>query len=153
MITIKNEKGQGATEYLLMLAAVLVVAAAAIYYVTQAGGGYPAIGATPTPYDSDADGTKEAIAIEVTTGSIASRAWSYSIDLDPQNDTWSNGSESLDAPRVTLDNFTPGAYASDDSADNTFYVSLRHTDSGHIYFSNEPVTLEDDSDIASANSA
>jgi len=32
-------KGQGATEYLLMLAAVLVIVAIAVYYVTSAGGG------------------------------------------------------------------------------------------------------------------
>ncbi|TEU13265.1 MAG: class III signal peptide-containing protein, partial [Hadesarchaea archaeon] len=37
------EKGQGATEYLLMLAAVLVIVAIAVYYVTTAGAGYPAI--------------------------------------------------------------------------------------------------------------
>ncbi|HID60625.1 MAG TPA: class III signal peptide-containing protein, partial [Hadesarchaea archaeon] len=30
-------KGQGATEYLLMLAAVLVIVAIAVYYVTSAG--------------------------------------------------------------------------------------------------------------------
>ncbi|MEW6592283.1 MAG: class III signal peptide-containing protein [Candidatus Hadarchaeota archaeon] len=36
---MKCKKGQGATEYLLMLAAVLVIVAIAVYYVTSAGAG------------------------------------------------------------------------------------------------------------------
>lgn len=33
------KRGQGATEYLLMLAAVLIIVAIAVYYVTSSGGG------------------------------------------------------------------------------------------------------------------
>ncbi|GAI19137.1 unnamed protein product, partial [marine sediment metagenome] len=43
-------KGQGATEYLLMLAAVLVIVAIAVYYVTSTGG-FPTVSATAVKHD------------------------------------------------------------------------------------------------------
>lgn len=47
-------KGQGATEYLLILAAVLVVVAVAVYYVTRAG---PAVTITGTAELKEDDNT------------------------------------------------------------------------------------------------
>ncbi|MDH5685486.1 MAG: class III signal peptide-containing protein, partial [Hadesarchaea archaeon] len=58
-----SKKGQGATEYLLMLAAVLVIVAIAVYYVTSTGG-YPAVAVTAVKYGDDT------IRINVDTGSI-----------------------------------------------------------------------------------
>ncbi len=120
-----TKKGQGATEYLLMLAAVLVIVAIAVYYVTTTGG-YPAVGAAPVDYDSS-------IRINVTTGSIPTGDWQYSVSTSEGSYVWVDGAVKLDAPYVEIDNSA--------SAD-TYYVSLKHKPSGHIYFSDRTVTIE-----------
>ena len=118
------EKGQGATEYLLMLAAVLVIVAIAVYYVTTAGAGFPAITAT-----SVKQGDNE-IRINVTTGSIPTGEWAHSVSSTEGSYSWTDGTEILDAPYVSL-----GTYAA-----GTYYVSLRHNDSGHLYFYDQTLT-------------
>ncbi len=118
------EKGQGATEYLLMLAAVLVIVAIAVYYVTTAGAGYPAIAATSAKVDN-------AIRINVTTGSIPTGEWAYSVSSTEGSYSWMNGTEILHAPYVSL-----GTYAA-----GTYYVSLRHVDTGHFYFWDQTITI------------
>ncbi len=118
------EKGQGATEYLLMLGAVLVIVAVAVYYVTSTGG-YPAVGAVPADYDNT-------IRINVETGSIATGDWQYSVSQSSGSYSWTDGTEKLDAPYVTIQT---GLSA------GTYYVSLRHKPSGHIYFSDRTITI------------
>jgi len=118
------EKGQGATEYLLMLAAVLVIVAIAVYYVTTAGAGYPAIAATSAKVDN-------AIRINVTTGSIPTGEWAHSVSPTEGSYTWTTGTSELTSPYVTL-----GTYAS-----GTYYVSLKHVDSAHFYFNDQPQTV------------
>ena len=119
-----KKKGQGATEYLLMLAAVLVIVAIAVYYVTTTGG-YPAVGAAPVDYDST-------IRINVTTGSIPTGDWQYSVSATEGSYSWTDGTEKLDAPYVTIATGQSG----------TKYVSLKHKPSGHIYFADRTVTIE-----------
>ena len=122
---VKNKvKGQGATEYLLMLAAVLVIVAVAIYYVTRAGG-YPVIGAYP-----ELSGENEIILSSIT-GEIATGEWAYSVSATERTYDWKTGNEALKAPSVSL-----GTYAA-----GTWYVSLKHIDSAHIYFADEPITI------------
>ncbi|GAI34203.1 unnamed protein product [marine sediment metagenome] len=119
------KKGQGATEYLLMLAAVLVIVAIAVYYVTTAGAGYPAISATSAKVDN-------AIRINVTTGSIPTGEWAYSVSSTEGSPyTWTTGEVELTSPYVSL-----GTYAS-----GTYYVSLKHVDSAHFYFNDQPQTV------------
>lgn len=114
---VKNKvKGQGATEYLLMLAAVLVIVAVAIYYVTRAGG-YPAVSMNAEVSDND-------IKITVLSGSIASGEWQYSVQATEDSHVWVDGTEALDAPSVILGDYASGKW----------YVNVKHTDSGHIYF-------------------
>jgi hypothetical protein len=126
------KKGQGATEYLLMLAAVLVIVAIAIYYVTSTGG-YPAVAVTASAL---ADG--DIVGLTVTTGSIPAGDWAYVVDQNPTADdanawrtTTMDGSVALAPPTVRLENTAAG----------TWYVSLKHLPSGHIYFSNQAVTI------------
>lgn len=118
------EKGQGATEYLLMLAAVLVIVAIAVYYVTTAGAGFPALTVTSAKH-----GDNE-IRLNVTTGSIPTGEWAYSVSLTEGDYSWTTGTEILDPPFVTL-----GTYAAE-----TYYVSLKHIDSGHFYFNDRTIT-------------
>ena len=122
---MKGCKGQGATEYLLMLAAVLVIVAVAVYYVSTTGG-YPAVSASAAKY-----GDNE-IRINVSTGSIPAGDWAYSVSTTEGQYSWTTGSEVLDSPYVSL-----GTY----SADN-YYVSLKHVPTGHIYFNDQKITIE-----------
>ena len=118
------KKGQGATEYLLMLAAVLVIVAIAVYYVTTTGG-YPAVAAVQRSVDND-------IRINVETGEIPTGDWQYAVETSEGNYNWIDGPVSLDAPYVTI--------ASSQAA-GTYYVSLKHKPSGHIYFADRKVTI------------
>ena len=119
------KKGQGATEYLLMLAAVLVIVAIAVYYVTTAGAGYPAISATQAK-----SGDNE-IRINVTTGSIPTGEWAYSVSTTEGTYDWTTGDVELASPYVIL-----GTYAAE-----TYYVSLKHIDSAHFYFNDRTITI------------
>jgi len=118
---VKNKvKGQGATEYLLMLAAVLIIVAVAIYYVTRAGG-YPAISMNA------ANDGENGIKITVLSGSIAAGEWAYSCTTSTTH-SWTTGTEALDAPSVNI---------ATDLADGTYYVNVKHIDSGHMYFAED----------------
>ena len=120
------KKGQGATEYLLMLAAVLVIVAIAVYYVTSTGG-YPAVAATAVKYGDNT------IRINVETGSIPAGDWQYSVSTTSGSYDWTDGTVELKAPYVALGT---GTYPTDN-----YYVSLKHKESGHIYFSDRTITI------------
>ena len=118
------KKGQGATEYLLMLAAVLVIVAIAVYYVTTAGAGFPALTVTSAKVDNE-------IRLNVTTGSIATNEWAYSVSSTEGEYSWTTGDVELKSPYVSLGEKTSG----------TYYVSLKHIDSGHLYFYDQARTI------------
>ncbi len=71
-------KGQGATEYLLILAAVLVVVAVAVYYVTRAG---PSVTITGTARVKADDNTKVIFKPTkmIPDKTIASGAWEWAV--------------------------------------------------------------------------
>ena len=123
---VKNKvKGQGATEYLLMLAAVLIIVAVAIYYVTRAGG-YPVVAVT-------AANSENMVRLNVETGEIAAGEWQYCVkNTSGTPYSWVDGPQALKAPWVDL-----GPYAA-----GTWYISLRHKGSGHIYFADRAITIE-----------
>jgi len=124
MVLKIGKRGQGATEYLLMLAAVLVIVAVAIYYVTRAGG-YPAISMNATSPDNH-------VRISVLSGSIAAGQWAYYVGTTPSDSTsiWTNGTMALSAPSVDLGTYTIGT---------TEYVNVKHISTGHIYFASDQV--------------
>jgi len=120
-----SKKGQGATEYLLMLAAVLVIVAIAVYYVTSTGG-YPPVAATAVKYGDDT------IRINVETGSIPAGDWEYSVSTTSGTYTWTEGTSELKAPNFVLGTTYPT---------ENYYVSLKHKPSGHIYFADTKITI------------
>jgi len=123
MVLKIGKRGQGATEYLLMLAAVLVIVAVAIYYVTRAGG-YPAISMNATSPDNH-------VRISVLSGSIAAGQWAYYVGTTPSSSTgWTTGTVALAAPSVDLGAYTIG---------ETEYVNIKHISTGHIYFASDQV--------------
>lgn len=71
------------------------------------------------------------IRINVVAGSIPAGDWQYSVSSAPWSYSWTDGTEALDASYVSL-----GTYAT-----GTWYVSLRHKVSDHIYFANRLVTI------------
>lgn len=68
-------KGQGATEYLLMLAAVLVIVAIAVYYVTSTG---PSAIITGTAVKSD-NNINFTPSSTMTPASIPAADWEYAV--------------------------------------------------------------------------
>jgi hypothetical protein len=121
MVLKIRERGQGATEYLLMLAAVLVIVAVAIYYVTRAGG-YPVV-------SMNAESVGDSIRLDVLSGSIAAGQWQWSVSTTANTYTWVDGTVALAAPSVLLENGLSGNY----------YVNVKHKTTGHIYFSSDQV--------------
>lgn len=119
-----GKRGQGATEYLLMLAAVLVIVAVAIYYVTRAGG-YPVISMNAAP----AGENNNQIMITVLSGSVAANEWQYSISPTQGVYDWKTGTVPLAAPGVTLS----GTYS------GRQYVNVKHISTGHIYFNPDQI--------------
>jgi len=125
-----ERKGQGATEYLLILAAVLVIAASAVYFVTQTGG-YPAVGAVATVQNDNE------IHINVQTGSIPAEEWAVDFDPDDEisetdkiNEEDGVGQEALEAPGVHVADYDPNS-----DGTQSITVELSHVDTGHVYFS------------------
>jgi hypothetical protein len=120
-----RERGQGATEYLLMLAAVLVIVAVAIYYVTRAGG-YPVVS-----MNAASEGDNQ-IMITVLSGSIAAGQWSYYVGTTPSasGTQFTPGTGALAAPSVTLGTYATG---------HTYYVNIKHVGTGHIYFNPDQI--------------
>ena len=63
------KRGQGATEYLLMLAAVLVIVAIAVYYVTSTGPSFLITPTTGYPKVSDTDNTQVLFVVDTVSPS------------------------------------------------------------------------------------
>jgi hypothetical protein len=115
---IKN-RGQGATEYLLILAAVLVVVAVAVYYVTRAGAAAPNL--TLMPYARG-----ENIYVRATTTStdtVKAGDWEYVVYLQGEP-----------APAATTGTFdlTPNTdtLLTSVTQSGTYVVRIRHKPSG-----------------------
>jgi len=86
------KKGQGATEYLLMLAAVLVIVAIAVYYISTAGAGKPAVTMAAVFDTSD-----NSIDLQITSGSVPQSDWQFRIiSSDGENYINSSGAETTD---------------------------------------------------------
>ena len=117
-------RAQTATEYFLILVAVLVVAGAAIYYVQSRGPNFPLISAR-------AEGKDNEIVIAVETGSIAAGDWQYSVSTTQGVFNWEEGTTELKPPNVSLGTYAVG----------TYYISLKHRPSGHLYFAEQQVII------------
>ena len=90
------KKGQGATEYLLMLAAVLVIVAIAVYYVTSTG---PSAIITGTAVKSG-DNINFTPSSMMVPASIPSTDWEYAVyrgtsRVYPTDTAWAAGTTTL----------------------------------------------------------
>lgn len=120
---MKKEFAQGATEYLLIFAAALIIVGAAVYYVSRPTG-FPSISATFDVIDNE-------IMIRVDVGSIPEGEWAYSVSTVEGSYDWTTGEVELKSPYASLGEKTSG----------TYYVSLKHIDSDHIYFYDQAVAI------------
>ena len=94
------EKGQGATEYLLMLAAVLVIVAIAVYYVTTSTGAPTIVASVKL---NSADNT---VSIKGETGCSVVADWSFNYKGGSET-SWQSGSGSMGpGDNIQLTNLT-----------------------------------------------
>jgi len=121
---IKNKvRGQGATEYLLMLAAVLVIVAVAIYYVTRTAGA-PTVTANLTWGSTD---NSVKLNVVSTSATIPAADWQYKIwkEGDSTPGSWTAGVADIAAgAQITLiTGATPGFW----------HVTVMHKPTGNTY--------------------
>ena len=83
-----KKKGQGATEYLLMLAAVLVIVAVAVYYVTTSTGAPTIVASVKL---NSADST---VVIRGESGCTVVASWSFSYKGGTET-SWQSGSGAM----------------------------------------------------------
>jgi len=125
----RKGKAQGATEYLLMLAAVLVIVAVAVYYVTRAGG-YPAVALTAQTDTATSDNIQLVVS---TGGPVAAGDWQYRLTQTKGTGTWETPAVALTQGTVNLENKAASA--------GTWYVSVKHVPSGHLYLDDVSVAV------------
>ncbi len=95
-----SKKGQGATEYLLMLAAVLVIVAIAVYYVTTSTGAPSIIASVKL------NSTDNTVQIRGETGCTVVANWSFSYKGGTVTD-WQSGSGAIGpGDNITLTELT-----------------------------------------------
>lgn len=88
------KRGQGATEYLLMLAAVLIIVAIAVYYVTSSGGG-PVLSYT-------AENASDNVIVTFGTGTASVTSdWEWCIVSGGTAGSWNTSSTDI-GPGVTI---------------------------------------------------
>jgi hypothetical protein len=88
-----SKRGQGATEYLLMLAAVLVIVAIAVYYITAT----PVLPAMTMHAELENDGTNIEVKMVITAGELVADDYKYKI-INPKGETetdWTDGTTDL----------------------------------------------------------
>jgi len=124
-----KERGVSSAIVIAIVAIIVIVAVGIGLYVGTRGGeesrarGYPAIS-----MNVEASGGNQII-IRVLSGSIAAGEWAYSVSATEGAYNWVTGTEALIAPTVSL-----GTYAA-----GTWYVNVKHIDSGNIYFTTDQV--------------
>ena len=120
-------KEKGVSSIVVIVIGIIIAAAAGSAYVITRGGGYPTVSISSVAVGN----LDNEIRIYVLSGSIASGEWAYSVSATEGSYTWVIGTEPLDPVSVSLGTYDAG----------TWYVSLKHIDTGHIYFDDEPVTI------------
>ena len=128
-MTNTKTRAQGATEYLIILAATLVVTALAVFYVSR-GVPFPAISVIAKTDTATGDN----IQLEVpTAGSIPAGDWQYRLTQTKGTGTWETKNVALAQGTINLENKAASA--------GTWYVSVKHIPSGHLYLDDVSVTV------------
>jgi hypothetical protein len=121
-------KEKGVSSIVVIAIAIIIAAAAGGIYIATRGGGYPDVsilGIVAGDFGSE-------IRIYVKSGFIPAGEWAYSVSATKGSYNWIIGAETWGSGSVDLGTYPLG----------TYYVSLKHVASGHVYFVDEPVTLE-----------
>ncbi len=145
-MNFENRKGQGATEYLVILAAVLVVAGSGIFYITQVGN-YPPLGVV-----AHVDQDTGSVWLYQTKGEAPAGDWEVELDIDSTAEdvtqpdymdggTFTKGSSVTATGNVKLDNNLKIAIIDNNTSPVDVNVILRHIESDHIYL-NDTVTVQ-----------
>lgn len=145
-MNFKNRKGQGSTEYLLILAAVLVVVGFGVYYVTQVGN-YPPLGVVP-----HVDQDTGSVWLYQTKGEAPAGGWEVELEIDSSSvasvtepsymdGDFAAGSSVTATGNVKLDNNLKIATITGNTSPVDVNVILRHIESDHTYL-NDTVTVQ-----------
>jgi len=98
-MNLMKERGQGATEYLLMLAAVIIIIAVAVYYVTVIGS--KTISASAKLKTSD-----NTVWLRGESGSSVIAGWSFEYQKKGDNIWYSASGDFGPTKEIKLDNLT-----------------------------------------------
>ena len=123
------KKGQGATEYLLMLAAVLVIVAIAVYYITTTAPGGVAPTATIT-LKGNVSGAKVGLELTKISTDVKTADWKYAVWEESESQPgWADASGSL---KVGTYELTIGG--TETGADKTYNVWVYHVPTKSVMF-------------------
>jgi hypothetical protein len=123
------KRGQGATEYLLMLAAVLVIVAIAVYYITAT----PVLPAMTMHAELENDGTNVEVKMVITAGELVADDYKFKI-INPKGEVetdWTDGTTDLtplNSP-VLLDEYTIEV----DNHEGTWTIKILYEPAGTAY--------------------
>jgi hypothetical protein len=122
-----DERGVGAAAVTAIIVIIIAVAVGGAYVATRSRVNYPQMAVSVSVGQS----SNQIWIYVLSLSSIPSGEWAYSVSAVKGSYTWIIGTEPLDAPSVSL-----GTYAG-----GTWYVSLKHVSSGHVYLANVQVTI------------
>lgn len=124
-----EEKGVSSIT-VITIGVVVVAAAASCIYIATRGGGYPRVSILSIV----AGDFGSEIRVYVNSGFIPAGEWAYSVSATKGSYNWVIGTEPWTPGSVDLGTYPFG----------TYYIILKHLPSGHVYFADKPVTLENE---------
>ena len=122
-----EERGIGVAAATAITIFIIAAAVGGVYLAKRVGVGYPQMSVSASVGQS----SNQIWIYVLSLSSIPSGDWAYSVSATKGTYSWITGAEPLDAPSVSL-----GTYAA-----GTWYVSLKHIPSGHVYFADKQVTI------------
>jgi hypothetical protein len=120
-----DERGVGAAVVAAIIIIIIAIAVGGAYVATRGRVGYPQIAM------SVGQSSNEIWVYVISLSSIPSGEWAYSVSATKGSYNWVSGATTLEAPSVKLGTYDVG----------TWYVSIKHAPSGHVYISQAPVTI------------
>jgi hypothetical protein len=123
-----DERGVGAAVAAAIIIVIIILAVGATYLAKHRGGvSYPQMAMSV----SGGQAGNEIWVYVISLSSIPSGDWAYSVSATKGSYNWVSGATTLIAPSVSLGTYAVG----------TWYVSIKHVPSGHVYISQAPVTI------------
>jgi hypothetical protein len=122
-----DERGVGAAVAAAIIVIVIAIAVGGTYLAKHRGIGYPQMAMSVSVGQS----SNEIWVYVISLSSIPSGEWAYSVSATKGSYNWVSGATTLIAPSVSLGTYAVG----------TWYVSVKHAPSGHVYLADVPVTI------------